>query len=79
MIMGPGDWLKKYEDVELKAWEDFFDWGDSIEEPEQVLVNITEGMKRKSIFYELPYWKDLLISHLLDPMHIFKNVPDSIF
>ena len=55
MIMGPGDWLKKYEDVELKAWEDFFDWGDSIEEPEQVVVNMLEGMKRKSIFYELPY------------------------
>jgi hypothetical protein len=38
-----------------------------------------EGMKKKSIFYELPYWKDLLISHLLNPMHIFKNVADSIF
>jgi hypothetical protein len=38
-----------------------------------------EGMKMKSIFYELPYWKDLLISHLLDPMHIFKNVSNSIF
>ena len=37
------------------------------------------GMKRKSIFYELLYWKDLLITHLLDLMHIFKNVPDSIF
>ena len=36
-------------------------------------------MKMKSIFYELPYWKDLLIAHLLDPMHIFKNVPNSIF
>ena len=32
-----------------------------------------------SIFYELPYWKDLLISHILDPMHILKNVLDSIF
>jgi hypothetical protein len=63
----------------LKAWEDFFYWGDSIEEPKQVVVNMPEGMKRKSIFYELPYKKDLLISHLLDPMHIFKNVPNSIF
>jgi hypothetical protein len=79
MIMGPTDWIKKYEDVELKGLEDFFDRGDSIEEPEQVVVNMPEGMKRKSIFYKLPYWKDLLISHLLDPMHIFKNVPDSIF
>ena len=24
MIMCPGDWLKKCEDVELKSWEDFF-------------------------------------------------------
>ena len=32
------------------------------------------GMKRLSIFHTLPYWKKLLINHLLDPMHIFKNV-----
>lgn len=32
------------------------------------------GMKRLSIFHELPYWRKLLINHLLDPMHIFKNV-----
>ena len=31
-------------------------------------------MKRKSIFYELPYWEHLKIAHLLDPIHIFKNV-----
>ena len=36
------------------------------------------GMKRKSILYELSYWKDLLISHLLHLMHIFTNVLDSI-
>jgi hypothetical protein len=55
MIMGPGDWIKKYEYVELKSWEDFFDQGDSIEEPKQVVVNMPEGMKRKYIFCELPY------------------------
>ena len=32
----------------------------------------TIGMKIKSIFYELPYWEHLKISHLLDPMHILK-------
>ena len=31
-------------------------------------------MKRFSILYELPYWTSLRINHLLDPMHIFKNV-----
>ena len=37
------------------------------------------GMKRLSVFHELPYWKDLLINHLLDPMHIFKNVGSIIW
>jgi hypothetical protein len=55
LIMGIDDWIKKCEDVELKAWEDFFYWDYSIEEPKQVVVNMPEGMKRKSIFYELPY------------------------
>jgi hypothetical protein len=36
------------------------------------------GMKRKSAFYELPYWEHLKIGHLLDPMHILKNVASSL-
>ena len=36
-------------------------------------------MKRKSIFYDLPYRKDILISHLLDPMNIVKNGPYMIY
>lgn len=34
--------------------------------------------KKKSIFFELPYWKDNLLRHNLDVMHIEKNVCDSI-
>ena len=64
MIMGPSDQIKKYEDVERNAWEDFFVRGDSIEEPKQVVVNMLEGMKMKSILYELPYYKDILMFHL---------------
>ena len=37
------------------------------------------GMKRKSIFNELPYWEHLKIAHLPDPMHIFKNVSYSLW
>ena len=37
------------------------------------------GMKRKSIFYKLPYWEHLKITHLLDPMLIFKNVSSSLW
>lgn len=37
------------------------------------------GMKRLSIFHSLPYWEKLIINHLLDPMHIFKNVGETIW
>ena len=37
------------------------------------------GMKRLSIFHQLPYWNDLLINHLLDPMHIFKNIAEVLW
>ena len=32
------------------------------------------GMKSKYTFYNLPYCEHLNITHLLYPMHIFKNV-----
>jgi hypothetical protein len=34
--------------------------------------------KKKSIFFTLPYWKDNLLRHNLDVMHIEKNVMDNI-
>ncbi|KAM2940435.1 hypothetical protein COP2_029788 [Malus domestica] len=34
--------------------------------------------KKKSIFYELPYLRHLLIRHNLDIMHIEKNICDSV-
>ena len=33
---------------------------------------------KKSIFWELPYWKDLLLRHNLDVMHIEKNFFENI-
>ena len=35
--------------------------------------------KKKCIFFRLPYWKDNLLRHNLDTMHIEKNVMDNIF
>ncbi|CAH9057817.1 unnamed protein product [Cuscuta epithymum] len=35
--------------------------------------------KKRSIFWDLPYWKDLLIRHNLDVMHIEKNFFENIF
>ncbi|XP_050216221.1 uncharacterized protein LOC126667294 [Mercurialis annua] len=37
------------------------------------------GWNKKSIFWDLPYWKTNLIRHNLDVMHIEKNVFDNIF
>ncbi|KAK6128488.1 hypothetical protein DH2020_037772 [Rehmannia glutinosa] len=37
------------------------------------------GWRKKSIFWELPYWSTNLIRHNLDVMHIEKNVFDNIF
>jgi hypothetical protein len=34
--------------------------------------------KKKSIFWDLPYWKYLEVRHCLDGMHIIKNVGESI-
>ncbi|XP_075077823.1 uncharacterized protein LOC142164229 [Nicotiana tabacum] len=34
--------------------------------------------KKRSIFFELPYWETNKLRHNLDPMHIEKNICDSI-
>ena len=37
------------------------------------------GWKKRSIFWDFPYWKTNLIRHNLDVMHIEKNFLDNIF
>jgi len=46
----------------------------------QATEDATENVvwKKKSIFFRLPYWKDNLLRHNLDVMHIEKNVTDNI-
>ncbi|CAL8168411.1 unnamed protein product [Prunus armeniaca] len=49
---------------------------------EEVLHMVEDGdrvcWKKKSIFFNLEYWKYLPVRHVLDVMHIEKNVCDSI-
>ena len=35
-------------------------------------------MEKEVYFFRLPYWKDLMLRHNLDVMHIEKNVCDNI-
>jgi len=41
-------------------------------------IPLPEGWKKFSIFFQLPYWKTLLIRHNIDIMHTEKNVCDNI-
>ncbi|XP_020992340.2 uncharacterized protein LOC110278427 [Arachis duranensis] len=34
--------------------------------------------KKRSVFFELPYWKDHMLRHNLDVMHIEKNICDNV-
>ena len=40
---------------------------------------VLHNWTKKSIFWDLPYWKDNLLRHNLDVMHIEKNFFDNIF
>ncbi|XP_059285219.1 uncharacterized protein LOC132038584 [Lycium ferocissimum] len=40
---------------------------------------VSHNWTKQSIFWELPYWKDNLLRHNLDVMHIEKNYFDNLF
>ncbi|XP_023757788.1 uncharacterized protein LOC111906261 [Lactuca sativa] len=40
--------------------------------------NCLDNWKKRSIFWELPYWEKLDVRHCIDPMHIVKNVGESL-
>jgi hypothetical protein len=40
---------------------------------------LAHNWTKKSIFWDLPYWKDNLLRHNLDVMHVEKNVFENIF
>ena len=40
---------------------------------------VTHNWTKRSIFWDLPYWKDNLLRHNLDVMHIEKNFFDNVF
>jgi hypothetical protein len=41
-------------------------------------TNVVLNWKKRSIFFELPYWSSLKLRHNLDVMHIEKNICESI-
>lgn len=53
-------------------------WGKKKAKP-KAASNNENCFKKKSIFFELEYWKHLHVRHTLDVMHIEENVCESIF
>ncbi|RVX18749.1 hypothetical protein CK203_006964 [Vitis vinifera] len=53
-------------------------WGKNKNSRGKLNVNTTNCWKKKSIFFDLEYWKYLHVRHSLDVMHIEKNVCESI-
>ena len=51
-------------------------WEPILNDP-KLLYTFVEKMpkwiKRKMVFYEIPYWEDINIVYVVDPMHIFKK------
>ena len=73
------DWIRDYDIEKEKEMVELFDSnGEAMfDDPkffDTYVEKIPIGMKRKYIFYELPYWEHLKIGYLLYPMHILKNV-----
>ncbi|KAH0969450.1 hypothetical protein GBA52_028689 [Prunus armeniaca] len=54
-----------------------YEWGKRIGKRKD--DGCTKCYKKRSIFFDLPYWKSLYVRHCLNVMHIEKNVCESIF
>ncbi|MCO5571184.1 hypothetical protein L7F22_024918 [Adiantum nelumboides] len=75
IAMTPMDWYKKWTEGPLI-------------DPESELASDEDNDRGRgqstltpsiSIWFQLEYWKDLKICHVLNPMHIFKNVGHSLW
>ncbi|XP_073119939.1 uncharacterized protein [Henckelia pumila] len=52
---------------------------DAEEHNKELSKMLAGGWRKRSIFWELPYWSSNMVRHNLDVMHIEKNVFDNIF
>lgn len=63
-----------------ELWQSVKDLPKATDAPEslEILKKEKKGWLKKSIFWDLPYWKDLLLRHNLDVMHVEKNFFDQL-
>ncbi|XP_073132543.1 uncharacterized protein [Henckelia pumila] len=53
-------------------------WGKMRKKIQSTKDDVKPSFKKKSIFFELEYWKHLFVRHVLDVIHIEKNVCESL-
>ncbi|XP_073153400.1 uncharacterized protein [Henckelia pumila] len=63
--------LKKFDGIHCH-------WGKMRKKIQSTKDDVKPSFKKKSIFFELEYWKHLYVRHVLDVMHIEKNVCESL-
>jgi hypothetical protein len=69
-----------------EVWQRICDYPRIIDQPSLVVTSerldgygVRHNWTKRSIFWDLPYWRSHLIRHNLDVMHIEKNVFENIF
>ena len=59
-----------------------FEWVEDINtifgKTQKKLTSEKNIWKKRSIFFDLPYWSDLDVRHCIDVMHVEKSVRDSV-
>ncbi|KAK9270912.1 hypothetical protein L1049_026499 [Liquidambar formosana] len=71
------DWGKKKKDVEIEFGKPK-KTKKKRKKVQKKQKDTSQPWKKKSIFFDLPYWDALLLRHNLDVMHIEKNICESI-
>lgn len=58
---------------------DLYDIDNNLVSFKITLVRMPKRINRPYKFSNLPYWKELKVTHLLDPIHMFKNELGSLW
>jgi hypothetical protein len=82
--MTPTNWIREYDNEKEKEFSKLFDSnGDLMFNDiglfDTYVEKIPIWIKRKSIFYDIFHCEHLKIVHLLEPMHICKNISSSLW
>jgi hypothetical protein len=82
--MPPTYWSKKIKSCIESISEDMFNGdlsniNDNLDDLKIPFYHVSKAMNKASKFYDLSYWKEFKLEHLLDLMYVSNNVANSIW